>query len=347
MTIYNVAIIGCGMMGREHIQSLIHIPGVTIRYLCDPYVDRAKALLPKEEQYTVKTFADEHTLFEHHRGEIDVVVIATPNFLHTASLLLWGTVEGLSILVEKPVAVDQTQLEALSAHKNSFKANIWVGMEYRYMAPIQVLRRELPSVGTVRQITIRENRYPFLAKVGEWNRRTSLTGDTFVEKCCHFFDLFFLIGGDTTVVRCESLATRSVDSSTEMIDGGYVLLELSNGVMCCLELTMYAEGARFQEEIVITGDKGRLEAYLPEMSVYKYMRPDASIWTDRTEPPPPSIPQIFRLEATTPHEGYHHGSTYREWLHFFEQMRKEQFVPAVSLEDGMRAVECGLYANHC
>lgn len=51
----------------------------------------------------------------------------------------------------------------------------------------------LPEVGDIKKVTIRENRYPFLSKVGEWNKDTEKSGDTLVEKCCHFFDLFRLI----------------------------------------------------------------------------------------------------------------------------------------------------------
>lgn len=342
---YRVAVVGCGMMGREHILSLNHIPNASVRFLCDPAPERALHILTEEDAANVRVVDDEDTLFERHRDEIDILVIATPNYVHTDSLLRWGAVEGLSILVEKPVAISEAQVELLCARRDELKANIWVGMEYRYIAPIQLLRRELGAVGTIRQVAIRENRYPFLDKVGGWNRHANLTGDTFVEKCCHFFDLFLLLGGDTDVVRCESLNTRAVDPSTDVIDGGYTLLELSNGVMCCLELSMFAEGARHQEEITITGDKGRLEAYLPEMTVYKYMRPDETVWTDRTEPPPPTVPEIYRLGAAAPHEGYHHGSTYREWLHFLEQLGREDFAPAVSLEDGIRAVQCGLSAT--
>jgi myo-inositol 2-dehydrogenase/D-chiro-inositol 1-dehydrogenase len=53
----------------------------------------------------------------------------------------------------------------------------------------------LPEVGDIKKVTIRENRYPFLSKVGEWNKDTEKSGDTLVEKCCHFFDLFRLIVG--------------------------------------------------------------------------------------------------------------------------------------------------------
>jgi myo-inositol 2-dehydrogenase / D-chiro-inositol 1-dehydrogenase len=48
-------------------------------------------------------------------------------------------------------------------------------------------------------LTIREHRFPFLEKVGDWNRFNRNTGGTLVEKCCHFFDLMRLILRDDPV----------------------------------------------------------------------------------------------------------------------------------------------------
>jgi hypothetical protein len=57
--------------------------------------------------------------------------------------------------------------------------------------------------------------------------------------------------------------------------------------MGCLELCMFAEGSRHQEEIIVTGTRGRLEAYLPENKVYSYIRPSTKVWSNRTIPPSP------------------------------------------------------------
>ena len=48
-------------------------------------------------------------------------------------------------------------------------------------------------VGRLVMLSIREHRFPFLEKVGDWNRFSRNTGGTMVEKCCHFFDLMRLI----------------------------------------------------------------------------------------------------------------------------------------------------------
>jgi hypothetical protein len=43
---------------------------------------------------------------------------------------------------------------------------------------------------------------------------------------------------------------------------------------------MYAEGSRHQEEIIVTGTTGRVEAYLPENTVYHFERPSFTTWPE-------------------------------------------------------------------
>ena len=68
-----------------------------------------------------------------HANDIDLLVIASPNYLHTPTLLKWG-VHDLTILVEKPVAVSKEQHDELMRISSSpqWRARLWVAMEYRY-----------------------------------------------------------------------------------------------------------------------------------------------------------------------------------------------------------------------
>lgn len=136
-------------------------------------------------------FHDEIQLLERV-NDIDLLVIASPNYLHTPQLIRWGQYD-IAILVEKPVAISLEQVAMLKA--SNLKAKIWVAMEYRFIPAINKLLQLLPEVGQIKKVAIRENRYPFLSKIGEWNKDVSKSGDTLVEKCCHFFDLFRLITG--------------------------------------------------------------------------------------------------------------------------------------------------------
>ena len=133
--------------------------------------------------------------------------------------------------------------------------------------------------------------------------------------------------------------------------------------MGVLELCMFAEGSRHQEEIICTGTHGRLEAYLPENKVFHYQRPSEQEWLDISKPPPAqSIRETiydcsdlshiysFHEELKDIHAGYHYCSTAVEWKYLVDECLKDResagsFQSHVTLADGLRAVEMGIEAT--
>ena len=129
-------------------------------------------------------------------GLVDAVVVATPNMTH-AAILRDVLASPLPVLVEKPLCTTIADCREVVDAANRRDAMVWVGLEYRYMPPVARLIERVHDgdVGAVRMVAIREHRFPFLPKVGDWNRFNANTGGTLVEKCCHFFDLMNHIVG--------------------------------------------------------------------------------------------------------------------------------------------------------
>jgi myo-inositol 2-dehydrogenase / D-chiro-inositol 1-dehydrogenase len=178
-------------MGQEHISYIMGYSNeVRIDFLCDPYepsLQKAQHIMEK-----FATQGGDPLVSKHHReplllteeqdllqyaNDIDLLVIASPNYLHAPSLLKWGQYD-LTILVEKPVAISRQQHDELMAASTSWRARLWVAMEYRYIPAIAKLLTLIPEIGDLKMVTIRENRYPFLHKIGKWNRDREKTGDT-------------------------------------------------------------------------------------------------------------------------------------------------------------------------
>lgn len=185
------AILGCGMMGQEHISYIAGYDTLRLVYLCDPHqasLDKAVEIFQQHQNHTAthdifhmtpRLLHDEKDLLEY-ANDIDLLVIASPNYLHYESLERWAPYDHVVILVEKPVAVSRAQHEALVdlSLSSNFGPHIWVAMEYRYIPAIAKLLSLLPTIGDLKMVTIRENRYPFLHKVEAWNRDRTKTGDS-------------------------------------------------------------------------------------------------------------------------------------------------------------------------
>lgn len=335
-------LIGTGMMGYEHIQNLKLMPGVEIHAITDPApqsIMLAQAFLGEGLKDRVIVYPDARALLQDR--DIDVVVISSPNFTH-AAILEDVMRSGKHVLCEKPLATRLSDVRAVRAAAQGHRGVFWVGMEYRYMPPVAQFIREIQEgkIGRLKMLAIREHRFPFLTKVGDWNRFSHNTGGTMVEKCCHFFDLMRLIVKSRPVrVFCSgAMDVNHLDECydgkvPDIIDNSYTIVEFDNGVRAMLDLCMFAEGSRNQEEIAAVGDTGKLEVFIP----------DGDIVFSPRKPRKPQTTHVA-VDATALHAGSHHGATYYQHQAFLKAVREDGPVD-VTAEDGYWAVMMGMAAE--
>jgi len=331
-------VIGTGMMGIEHLRNLALVPGAEVVAFADPHAEsRRWARLVVGEGPA--EYADPRALLEDPR--VDAVVIATPNHTHRA-VLEDAFATRKHLLVEKPLCTTLADARWAAERAARHPAVVWTAMEYRYMPPIARLLDEVSrgTIGRLRMLAIREHRFPFLPKVGNWNRFARNTGGTLVEKCCHFFDLMRLAVASEPV-RVYASGAMDVNHRDERYDGetpdildnAYVIVDFANGVRALLDLCMFAEGSRNQEEIAATGELGKVECFVPESSLVIGRRSPRKVESF----PVPVEPRLLAA-------GFHHGATYTEHERFFAAATRGAPVE-VTAEDGLRAVEIGLAAE--
>ena len=211
-------IIGVGMMGCEHIRNLIAIDGcAVVAYADTNESSRGNANLLVGE---AKSYVDYREMLANE--QLDVVVVVTPNHMHRS--VFEDVIErDVHVLIEKPLGINvaecQTMIEIERQHQKPGRV-VWVGLEYRFMAPTARLIDEVDSgvCGDVKMIAIREHRFPFLKKVDNWNRFSKNTGGTLVEKCCHFFDVLTLIARFRHA-RFSTSGTNYVNHLDDIVDG--------------------------------------------------------------------------------------------------------------------------------
>lgn len=336
-------IVGTGMMGCEHIRNIRLIPGAQITAIADPVeasLGWADASLGDERPARFRSAGE---LAE--QGEIDAVVIASPNNTHR-DVLAPLFERGVAILCEKPLATTLADARWIVEQAEGRAAPFWTGMEYRYMPPVAAFVRQVHDgrVGALRMVSMREHRFPFLPKVGDWNRFSRNTGGTMVEKCCHFFDLMRLITRSEAVrVYCSGAMDvnhrdeRYGGETPDILDNSFTVVDFADGTRAMLDLCMFAEGVEHQEEISATGDKARLDVLVP---------PGDLIFSPRTGFRGPK--QVERtpvaVDEAAMAAGSHHGATFHQHEAFARAVRGEGPVE-VSARDGLRAVAIGTAAE--
>ena len=338
-------VIGTGMMGCEHIANIGALNGAVVTAICDPNepsLERARAAaLNGGATAAPVEFSDHRVLIDS--GLCDAVVIATPNNRHVAPLLD-AMDAGLHVLVEKPLCTTLEDCRVVVEAGRPHDAVAWVGLEYRYMPPVARLVEEVRSgtVGELKMVSIREHRFPFFEKVDDWNRLSSNTGGTLVEKCCHYFDLMNLLVGQrpSRVFASGGQDVNHLDEyyagrRSDILDNAYVIVDYPNGVRGMVDLCMFADATKNQEEVVAVGDAGKVESLLPDSTIRVGRRGEH--WVG-------SVSEETVVDSRIKYTGGHHGASYLEHLGFLEAIRSGG-EPAVSLSDGMWAVAVGLAAH--
>lgn len=344
-------LIGCGMMGREHLRNIALLDHCNVTKIFEPNAgmrSAAKAIAPNAE------FLDnpEDVITDDN---VDCLVITSPNHFHLPQLELIARLMPKPILVEKPLYTAPEDENRIAQLQERYSAPLWVAMEYRYMPAIaSFLEKVDGATGGIKMLTIREHRFPFLQKVDDWNRFNKNSGGTLVEKCCHFFDLMRLAMGDE-VVRVMASAGQDANHLDEIYagktpdiwDNGYVILDFANGARAMLELCMFAEGSRYQEKISAIGPTGMIEVNVPGPTRF---------WPQHAGPPPVAEVTISPRETQVPvsypvevdsvllDAGDHNGATFFQHQKFAAMVRNGTSAD-VTFEDGAKAVAIGLAAQ--
>ena len=339
------------MMAHEHINNIKLLPGAQVTHVFDPVDELAQSCAKLAGGAAV---ADSLETLLADEG-LDALVIVSPNYLHVAQLTQIAQTRNIPILCEKPLYTDPADAAVIAKLQATYQAPIWVAMEYRYMPPVAALIAQAQAAtGGIKMLTVREHRFPFLRKIGDWNRFNAKSGGTLVEKCCHFFDLMRLILNDEPV-RVMASAGQSVNHLDEVYDGqtsdiwdnGYVIVDFQGGARAMLELCMFAEGSRYQEEISAVGPDGKIECFVPGPGRFWDTKlgpaPTPQLVVSPRHPKGPvthDIPVDPQLLAA----GDHNGSTFYQHQRFNAVVRGAGAIE-VTLDDGARAVALGLAAQ--
>ena len=334
----NYGIIGTGMMGCEHIRNLKKIPDVSIVAIADPNEEsRTWALKACEDKFKIRLYEDYKELLA--QKDIDVVVVASPNFTHIEVMReLFKTDK--HVLLEKPMCTTFPDgLEVLKKSKEH-EGLVWIGLEYRFMSPIQSLIKHIEEIGDIKMLSIREHRFPFLEKVDNWNRFNKNTGGTLVEKCCHFFDLMNLIVPSKPIKVYASggqdvnhLDEKYDGKTPDIIDNSFVIIDYQDGQRAMLDLCMFAEAGKYEQEIVLTGDQGKLETYIPGNELILTNRKNYSLKTI-----------VVKDDPRVKEVGFHHGASYIEHLELIDCIKNKK-KPLVDCQKGLDSIILGLAAQ--
>lgn len=227
-----LALIGAGRWGRNYIRTIAGLPGTALVRLASGNPE-SHSLVPPSCVVT----PDWRSAIA--APEVDAVIIATPPASH-AEIALAAIAAGKAVLVEKPLALDMAEAEAIVAAARRAGTLAWVEHTQIFNPAWAALKAALPAVGRPRAIrAVAGNHGPYRVGVPilwDWGAHEvsqvlDLTG-TDPAACSARY---------TARGRREEGETATVEIGLAFADGLEVAIELCNHRDKCRRMAVHGE----------------------------------------------------------------------------------------------------------
>ena len=220
-----VGIIGIGAVGPIHINAL-KLNGQEVVALCD--IDEKKCQQASERfSLNAKVYADYKKMLDE--CELDVVHICTPHYLH-AEMICEGLKRDINVLCEKPLAINEEQLDIIERAVKESKAELGVCFQNHFNASVRYLKeflqgKEVKSAAFNLVWNRGASYYAKDAWRGTWAQEG---GGVMINQAIHGLDLMqSLCGMPESVIAYTS--NIGLKGQIEVEDTAFALFKLKNG----------------------------------------------------------------------------------------------------------------------
>ncbi|MDR0869906.1 MAG: Gfo/Idh/MocA family oxidoreductase [Planctomycetaceae bacterium] len=189
---------------------------------------------------------------------IDIVVVATPNYLHHR-IGLDVLNAGKHLLIEKPFALSVQECQDLIAAAEKEQRFLAVGHQFR-LSPLWGRIKQLIDegfIGEPRYVLIELSRFPYRQGANGWRYDKNKVGNWILEEPIHFYDLaaWYLrdFGKPVSVY-----ASANANNGSTLYDNLSSVVNFSNGSHAVIAQTLSA--FEHHQTVKVAGTKGSLWA---------------------------------------------------------------------------------------
>ena len=253
-----VAVVGTGVMGRNHARVLHQLADVELVGVADSDLDAACAVA---DAHNTRGYRSLEELLKKEKPDALTVAVPTENH-HDAVLEAFAA--GCHVLVEKPIAATLAEADELVAAAKSARRVLAVGHIERYNPAVLELKRRLDDgqLGPVYQFDAQ--------RLGPFPQRIRDVG-VVIDLATHDLDLMrFLTGSE--IVRVYAETRRKVHTTREDMVSG--LLRLAEGSVGLLQINWLTPTKIRQ--MTVTGERGMFRADYLTQDLYFHENAEAA-----------------------------------------------------------------------
>jgi myo-inositol 2-dehydrogenase/D-chiro-inositol 1-dehydrogenase len=250
----NVAVFGAGRIGRIHATNLAALPGVTLKFVCDPVASSASQLA---QALGAQVSTPEAVLADK---SIDAVVIGSPTDTHS-DLIHRAAAAKKHIFCEKPVDLSVPRAEDCARAVAAAGVACMIGFQRRFDPTFSEAKQRLArgDIGAAEMLVV-TSRDPG-APPAEYLRAS---GGIFRDMLIHDFDIFRWIlcvdDGDeaATLYATGSVLTDPSIAQVGDIDSTAVTIRTKKGRLCQINTSRRAAYG-YDQRFEVLGSKGMLQ----------------------------------------------------------------------------------------
>lgn len=184
--------------------------------------------------------------------DVDLLLITTQPNMH-ASMVLESLKANKSVFVEKPLALNNAELERIISEYNAQEANVSVGFNRRFAPLAKKMKKLLGNDNTPINIVATMNAGFIPGEV--WVHDMEVGGGRIISEACHYIDLCTYFAGSKVISVCMNAMGTSPEENT---DNASILLKYENGVNAVINY--FANGSKAYS-------KERVEVYSQERTL--------------------------------------------------------------------------------
>ena len=184
--------------------------------------------------------------------DVDLVFVTTQHNMH-AKMVIETINSGKSVFVEKPLALNQDELNQIIANYNSNNANISVGFNRRFAPLAKKMKSVLGSSTTPINIIATMNA-GFIPK-DLWVHDMEIGGGRIIGEACHYIDLCSYLSGSKVTDVCMNAMGNNPEENT---DNASIMLKYENGSTAVINY--FSNGSK-------SYSKERVEVYSQERTL--------------------------------------------------------------------------------
>ncbi|PYH42856.1 Gfo/Idh/MocA family protein [Aspergillus saccharolyticus JOP 1030-1] len=229
---FNIIIVGAGLIGPRHAQTVQANPSTHLLALIDPSPSAAQTAATLQTLYFPSLDA---LLASPSIPRPDAAIVCTPNHTHIplATTLLSNNIH---VLLEKPISDDPSTARALLSTLTPTSPKLLIGHHRRFNPYITATKQLLTTnaLGPIIALNGLWTLYKpdtYFAPPGDWRRSTETGGGVLAINLIHDIDLLHYLFGPITRVFAEQTAPTRPSPPHAAEEGAAITLRFASGVV--------------------------------------------------------------------------------------------------------------------